>query len=311
MATPVVCAAVVAALYQDEDEGTSQASRQQATLARNLRDRSDPFNLPERQFKKLFRLSREAAKYVVDAVAPFFPAHVRVNRISVTASILCSINFLSSGSYQRSVGGNVLFPMSQPSVSRALKITTKAMASALRHWVRFPSTAAEKEQLKRGFERLGMPEVCGIVDGTHVAIVKPVQREDNYVNRKFYHSLNVQIVCDCNVRIIGLNPKYPGRTHDAFIWSNSLVREHMEKNNAEGDKRSFLLDTANTLRQDEKDVWAAVTLAEVSCGASEPRQPFQQNDRKPIVAAQLLYILSSLAPGDLRRLSALDRHSSS
>ncbi|CAB0005635.1 unnamed protein product [Nesidiocoris tenuis] len=49
------------------------------------------------------------------------------------------------------------------------------------------------------------------------------------------------VVCDCNGRIIGLNPKYPGRTHDAFIWSNSLVREHMEKNYAEGDKRSFLL----------------------------------------------------------------------
>lgn len=41
---------------------------------------------------------------------------------------------------------------------------------------------------------MGLPDVIGIIDGTHVAIVTPNERENIYVNRKSYHSLNVQIV---------------------------------------------------------------------------------------------------------------------
>lgn len=54
MATHVVSAAVVAALFLEEsseEEETWQASRQHATLARTLRDRPDPFDIPERQFR--------------------------------------------------------------------------------------------------------------------------------------------------------------------------------------------------------------------------------------------------------------------
>ena len=34
------------------------------------------------------------------------------------------------------------------------------------------------------------------IDGTHVRIQSPSNNEPNYVNRKGYHSVNVQIVCD-------------------------------------------------------------------------------------------------------------------
>lgn len=39
----------------------------------------------------------------------------------------------------------------------------------------------------------GFPQVVGVVDGTHIRIQAPSANEDDYVNRKGFHSLNVQV----------------------------------------------------------------------------------------------------------------------
>jgi hypothetical protein len=39
-----------------------------------------------------------------------------------------------------------------------------------------------------------MPGVIGAIDCTHVAIVRPTIHEEHFVNRKGYHSMNVQAV---------------------------------------------------------------------------------------------------------------------
>lgn len=39
-----------------------------------------------------------------------------------------------------------------------------------------------------------LPGVIGFVDGTHIAIAKPADHEELYINRKGFHSVNAQIV---------------------------------------------------------------------------------------------------------------------
>ncbi|WAR11588.1 HARB1-like protein, partial [Mya arenaria] len=64
--------------------------------------------------------------------------------------------------------------------------------------VKFP-TGLEIESVKRKFYSVaGSPNVVGAVDGTHVKIQAPPDNEADYVNRKGYHSLNEQMVCDAN-----------------------------------------------------------------------------------------------------------------
>lgn len=64
----------------------------------------------------------------------------------------------------------------------------------------FPRIVPEFNQRKEIFmNRLGFPATIGCVDGTHVAILKPVQDAHNYLNRKGYYSLNVQIICDADL----------------------------------------------------------------------------------------------------------------
>jgi hypothetical protein len=50
------------------------------------------------------------------------------------------------------------------------------------------------ETKRKFYDRFGVPVVIGCVDGTHVKLLRPSQHEADYVNRKGYHSLNVQLI---------------------------------------------------------------------------------------------------------------------
>jgi hypothetical protein len=74
----------------------------------------------------------------------------------------------------------------------------------------------------------GFPNVIGSIDGTHVAIKTPSFEEHVFVKRKNVHSINVMDVCNANLKFLNLIAKWPGSTHDSFVWSNSTLCELLE-----------------------------------------------------------------------------------
>ncbi|XP_045129081.1 putative nuclease HARBI1 [Portunus trituberculatus] len=75
----------------------------------------------------------------------------------------------------------------------------------------------------------GFPGVVGVIDGTHVRIVAPKDDEYAYVNRKRYHSINVQVVFDTTYKILDI-AKWPGSVHDARILDESGLKILFEDN---------------------------------------------------------------------------------
>jgi hypothetical protein len=57
---------------------------------------------------------------------------------------------------------------------------------------------------------IGMPGVVGAIDGTHIAIPGPTQHQENYINRKGFHSIVAQVVCDHEMRFISVSAGWPG-----------------------------------------------------------------------------------------------------
>lgn len=51
---------------------------------------------------------------------------------------------------------------------------------------------------------------------------------ENFRNRKGYFSLNVQVVCNSQMQIMDVVARWPGATHDSFIFNNSAVRMKLE-----------------------------------------------------------------------------------
>ncbi|CAG5000667.1 unnamed protein product [Parnassius apollo] len=88
-------------------------------------------------------------------------------------------------------------------------------------------------EIKRRFR---LPGIVGCIDCTHVAIVKPPDEEHLFFNRKGYHSLNVQIVCNSNLKITDVNPKFGGATHDSLIWASSRKETFMRELHQNGEQ---------------------------------------------------------------------------
>ena len=82
-------------------------------------------------------------------------------------------------------------------VSRIVSRVSTALARKENQFIRWPSTASERQEIKQGFlEKGGFPGVIGCIDGTHVRIQGPSAHKSEIVNRKGFHSINVQVICD-------------------------------------------------------------------------------------------------------------------
>ncbi|KAJ8915261.1 hypothetical protein NQ315_014768 [Exocentrus adspersus] len=85
------------------------------------------------------------------------------------------------------------------------------------------------------------PRVIGCIDGTHIKIQNPGTGQDDgevFRNRKGYFSLNIQVVCNADLKIMDIVARWPGSTHDMTIFNNSMIRARFEARQFEN---SFLL----------------------------------------------------------------------
>nr|XP_042909557.1 putative nuclease HARBI1 [Parasteatoda tepidariorum] len=129
--------------------------------------------------------------------------------------------------------------MSQASVSRIFEDFITAMMTLVESFIKFPQGARETSTAKRKFfEKCGIPNIIGVIDGTHIYITKPNQPDWNvFLNRNNKFSMNIQIVCSDEMRLLNVVANWPGGTHDSFIWRYSAIREILQKENGE----NFLL----------------------------------------------------------------------
>lgn len=116
--------------------------------------------------------------------------------------IFTPLRFYATGSYQRCVGQEYYSGMSQTAVHRCVHEVTQAPANISNQFISLPNTQDKRNFIKNEImQRWGFPGVVGIIDGFHVAILKPTENEQNYINRKGYHSINSQIICDHQLKI--------------------------------------------------------------------------------------------------------------
>ena len=72
--------------------------------------------------------------------------------------------------------------------------------------------------------------MSGTIDGIHVPIKAPSENQDEYINRKRFHSIVLQVVGDSDLIITNAFYGYPGRTHDAKILRNSPLFDEISNN---------------------------------------------------------------------------------
>lgn len=102
----------------------------------------------------------------------------------------------------------------------------KAVVGLMPRVVTFP-TDEGLQDVSDGFAQLaGSPAfrvAVGAIDGCHVRIKAPSVDAACYFNRKLFHSVQLQAICDHQGRFLDVFVGYPGSVHDARVLRNSPV----------------------------------------------------------------------------------------
>ncbi|XP_041971331.1 putative nuclease HARBI1 [Aricia agestis] len=221
--------------------------RRQSTIFREM---DIAFEIPEPEFVGLFRLNKSLCRDLIQELEPHMPG--ARSGISTSSKVLSTLSFYASGSYQRTIGASAHHKMHQVSVSNCVRAVTQALNNEhfRRKYIHFPHSREERNIIKNGFyQKFRIPGVIGCIDGTHIAIVRPSQNEERFFNRKRYHSLNTQIICDSELNILSVDASHGGATHDSFIWNHHPLKSHLENlHQVQNDTLWFLGDSGYALR---------------------------------------------------------------
>ena len=69
--------------------------------------------------------------------------------------------------------------------------------------------------------------MAGAIDGCHVRIVPPGAFASDYFNRKLFHSIQFQAICDHKGRFLDVHVGFPGSVHDAGVLKSSPFRDEI------------------------------------------------------------------------------------
>lgn len=144
--------------------------------------------------------------------------------------VLAALRFVATGSFYNLVGESL--GVAKSTTGRAARYVCRLLAGKAGNYIKFPRDVSSYKS--RFFEIAGFPNVVGCVDGTQIKIKAPNVNEGEYVNRKGFHSLNVQMVCGPDFCITNVVAKWPGSVHDSRIFKESVLCREFENGHIQG-----------------------------------------------------------------------------
>jgi hypothetical protein len=136
----------------------------------------------------------------------------------------CDGNGISVGRVARSIG------IGNGTVTLYTRRVVNALLSLEGKFIKWPSSRRRREISSQILEEYGIPNVVGIIDGTHIHFSqRPAIDGEVYWTRKSRYSINAQIVCDNDKRIIYYQVGWPGSVIDqtAFEQTNLFKYPNM------------------------------------------------------------------------------------
>lgn len=183
------------------------------------------------EIRDRYRFDRDNIRWICDWLRDDLQRPTNRNHaLSVEIQVLVSLRFLASGSFIQVTSD--VFGIDKSTYSRVVRDFVTAVVNKRNDFIYFPRDADEKDEIKKAFFNLGgFPSTIGCVDGVHVPVKNPPSDDEaSYVNRKGWHSINVQGIADANYVFRNVVAKWPGSSHDSFIFRTSNIYEYFEEN---------------------------------------------------------------------------------
>jgi hypothetical protein len=188
-------------------------------------------------FRSHFRLSRGSAEILVNLLArcPEIPTdHLRGRPpVNVEKQLLITLWVFGNPEVFRSVSDR--FNVTRSCVFRILRRVCKAIVNNLAgQFIVWPKGERVADVMQKFQNDNGLPHCIGAIDGTLVPIKAPREKAaEQYINRKKFHSVQLQCVFDASRLFPDVYCAFPGSVHDARILRNSPLCQDAENQELE------------------------------------------------------------------------------
>ncbi|XP_067849550.1 putative nuclease HARBI1 [Heptranchias perlo] len=208
---------------QRGDQRRGRGRRRHYPRERVYRQRLTFLDLSEDQCLRRLRLSRlVVADICMLLQAELLPDGPGGHALPVTVEAISTLNSFASGSFQGATGD--ITRISQSSAHKCIRQVTDGLFTRTSDYVNFPIYDISQTERPVSFHSLtGFPWMQGTIDCTHVAIRGPAHEPGLFINRKGYHSIKAQLVCDHWKTFLQVCARFPGSCHDSFILCESNI----------------------------------------------------------------------------------------
>ncbi len=141
--------------------------------------------------------------------------------------LLTTLRYYATNFHLQSAGDYGGF--SKSTAHRIVCRVSSAIGQLSPDYIKFPETDVDQQETCQEFYRTArFPRVIGAMDCTHVRIVSPGAQAELFRNRKHYFSVNVQAICNSNMKFTNIVARWQGSAHDSTIFNNSTCCANFE-----------------------------------------------------------------------------------
>ena len=187
-------------------------------------------------FRCHFRMSRESVAFlegllgVCPEMIPY-RAHDHGGKtpVELRKQILITIWMLANPECIRSVSDQ--FDISLSTCYEVyMQVCAVITNNLAQRFIDLPEGNEARNTIQKFEEQRGFPGILGAIDGTHILIQAPLKDPEQYINRKSFHSVQLQVVCDMDMKFIDVFCGFPGSVHDTRVFRNSPLFVDAERN---------------------------------------------------------------------------------
>ncbi len=192
-----------------------------------------------------FRLPRPLLLYLCNILEAKLRRETRrSSSIPAHLQVLSMLVFLATGTFQWEIADRT--GISQSSMSRIIPDVLDGPIRLLPQYIKFPYNLVHQLEVKQRFFAIAnLPNVIGAIDCTHIRFKAPSHDAFAFafLNRKNYHSINVQLICDANCALLNVVDSDSGYPLTPWLMTpliNPQSRQELAYNEAHAKTKSVI-----------------------------------------------------------------------
>ncbi|KAJ8910048.1 hypothetical protein NQ315_000450, partial [Exocentrus adspersus] len=140
------------------------------------------------------------------------------------------------------------FNVGRATAVRSVRRVIKALLKLKDRFIQWPNDERARVTANELERTTGFPGVTGVLDGTHIKIASPKHNSESYINRKNFHSIQLQVVCDETRQFTYCYVGQPGSVHDQRVLRISTLQTKLNNKTGFSEDTHLIADAAYALQ---------------------------------------------------------------